>query len=218
MKLNNKIAVVTGGAGGLGIEICRELARQGAHVAILDRPDVIDAASQLNVSGSTAIQLAVDITENAAVEAAFSEIENRLGSIDILVNAAGITGTSRPTHEATEKDFDDVFAVNVKGTFFCSKYAIQSMKRHKTGGAIVNISSTYGVAANADIPLYHATKAAVIMMAKPIVTENWTSAGVIAFGRTWTSAIQASRRPSARAASTKPRCFWVSTSARVRRT
>ncbi|MFI5436636.1 SDR family NAD(P)-dependent oxidoreductase [Rhodococcus baikonurensis] len=115
---------------------------------------------------STAIQLAVDITENATVEAAFSEIQNRLGSIDILVNAAGITGTSRPTHEATEKDFDDVFAVNVKGTFFCSKYAIQSMKRHKTGGAIVNISSTYGVAANADIPLYHATKAAVIMMAK----------------------------------------------------
>ncbi len=83
---------------------------------------------------STAIQLAVDITENATVEAAFSEIQNRLGSIDILVNAAGITGTSRPTHEATEKDFDDVFAVNVKGTFFCSKYAIQSMKRHKTGG------------------------------------------------------------------------------------
>ncbi|MFC9764167.1 SDR family NAD(P)-dependent oxidoreductase [Rhodococcus jostii] len=166
MKLNNKVAVVTGGAGGLGTEISRELARQGAAVAILDRDSVDDVASHVSAEGTKAIQLDVDITNNSEVESAFGEIESLLGPVDILVNAAGITGTSRPTHEATEDDFDDVFAVNVKGTFFCSKYAIRSMLQHKSGGSIVNISSTYGVAANADIPLYHATKAAVLMMAK----------------------------------------------------
>ncbi|MDJ0396729.1 SDR family NAD(P)-dependent oxidoreductase [Rhodococcus sp. G-MC3] len=166
MKLNTKVAVVTGGAGGLGTEISRELARQGASVAILDRDSVDDIASLVSAEGRKAIQLGVDITSNDEVHAAFEQIEQLLGPVDILVNAAGVTGTSRPTHEATEDDFDTVFAVNVKGTFFCSKYAIQSMLSQQGGGSIVNISSTYGVAANADIPLYHATKAAVIMMAK----------------------------------------------------
>jgi NAD(P)-dependent dehydrogenase (short-subunit alcohol dehydrogenase family) len=88
------------------------------------------------------------------------------GPPNVLVNNAAITGTSRLTHEASEADFDEVFAVNVKGTFFCTKYVVAHLLEAGKPGSVVNISSTYGVVGNADIPLYHATKAAVLMMAR----------------------------------------------------
>lgn len=164
--LEGKVAVITGGAGGLGSEIAREFAREGATVAILDREPGTEITEELAAMGAHALAVTVDITRENEVEAAFATIEHRFGPISSLVNAAGIAGSPSPTHEVTEAEFDIVFSVNVKGTFLCTKHALRSMLAGGKGGAIVNIASTYGVAANADIPLYHATKAAGIMMAK----------------------------------------------------
>lgn len=166
LRLENKVALVTGGTGGLGSEIAREFAREGAAVAVIDRAAGDEIVAELVQLGASALALTVDITREPEVEAAVAEIERTLGPINILINVAGIAGSASPTHEATESEFDAVFAVNVKGTFFCTKHVIRGMLEGGRGGSIVNISSTYGVAANADIPLYHATKAAVIMMAK----------------------------------------------------
>jgi len=83
---------------------------------------------------------------------------------DILVNNAGIAGVNKPTHEVTEKEWDDLMAVNVKGVFFCTKHAIPYMKGGR--GSIVNLSSIYGIIGAGDIPPYHASKGAVRLITK----------------------------------------------------
>jgi len=167
-RLSGKVAIVTGGTGGIGQAITELFAREGAKVAVFDveeraAAELLDRVASAN---GRATFHKVDITSAADVERAVQAASDDLGPIDILVNAAAITGTSRLTHEATAEDFEQVFAVNVKGTFLCTKFVVARMLAAGRKGSLVNISSTYGVIGNADIPLYHATKAAVLMMAK----------------------------------------------------
>ena len=167
-RLQGKVAIVTGGTGGIGQAITELFVKEGAKVAVFDVDERAAAGllERIAAVGGQARFLKVDITAPAEVERAVRAAADAFGPIDILVNAAAITGTSRPTHEATAEDFDQVFAVNVKGTFLCTKFAVANMLAAGRRGSVVNISSTYGVVGNADIPLYHATKAAVLMMAK----------------------------------------------------
>ena len=167
-KLGGKSAIVTGGTGGIGQAITELFAKEGAKVAVFDVAESAAAAllDRVAAAGGQAKFLKVDITATADVERAVRAAADAFGPIDILVNAAAITGTSRLTHEATVEDFDQVFSVNVKGTFLCTKFVVANMLAAGRKGSVVNISSTYGVVGNADIPLYHATKAAVLMMAK----------------------------------------------------
>jgi NAD(P)-dependent dehydrogenase (short-subunit alcohol dehydrogenase family) len=167
-RLDKKVAVVTGGTGGIGQAITELFAREGAAVAVFD---VEGAAAgpllgRVQAADGRAAFHKVDITSAAEVERAVQTVAAEFGPIDILVNAAAITGTSRLTHEASAEDFDQVFAVNVKGTFLCTKFVVAQMLASGRKGSVVNISSTYGVVGNSDIPLYHATKAAMLMMAK----------------------------------------------------
>jgi len=159
-RFAGKVAVVTGGRGGIARAVAQAFAREGASVAVFDRE--FDTAHE--VTGTTSY--AVDITRNEAVEAAVRQVEDELGAIDILVNNAGITGTAHPTHEASPEAFDAVFDVNVKGTFLCTKHVVTRMVAAGRPGAVVNISSINALVGNADIPLYHATKAAVSMLAR----------------------------------------------------
>jgi len=156
--LEGKVAIVTGGAGGVGSAVATLFATEGAKVAVFD---VKDQAPE-----GAVFYRKVDISDEDAVRRAVADVAQQVGLPNVLVNAAAITGTGAPTHEANAEDFDKVFSVNVKGTFLCTKYVIAGLLEANAPGAIVNISSTYGVVGNADIPLYHGTKAAVRLLSK----------------------------------------------------
>lgn len=156
--LDGRIAIVTGGAGGVGSAVAGLFAQEGAKVAVFDMKEEGPAGADL--------YRRIDISDENAVRDAVADVNAKVGLPDILVNAAAITGTGAHTHEATAEDFDKVFAINVKGTFLCAKYLIGGLLAAGKPGSIVNISSTYGVVGNADIPLYHGTKAAVRLLSK----------------------------------------------------
>jgi NAD(P)-dependent dehydrogenase (short-subunit alcohol dehydrogenase family) len=189
--LAGKVAIVTGGAGGVGAAVAELFALEGAKVAVFDvKEDGPDAAD---------LYRRVDITNEAEVRAACAEVTAALGLPDVLVNAAAIAGTGAPTHEATVEDFDRVFAVNVKGTFLCAKHFIAGLLASGRPGSIVNISSTYGVVGNADIPLYHGTKAAVRLLSKcdaVAYAEQGIRSNAIILGSTRTEMTIAAMRSS----------------------
>ncbi|MCJ7577849.1 MAG: glucose 1-dehydrogenase [candidate division Zixibacteria bacterium] len=166
-RVEGKVAIVTGGALGIGKASCLLLAKEGAKVAVTD---ILDKEGQKVVkeiknNGGMALFWHLDVSNEKEVQKVFADIHNKLGKIDVLVNNAGIAGVSKPTHEITEEEWDKVMAVNVKGVFFCTKHVIPFMK--KTGdGSIINLSSIYGIVSSPDVPPYHASKGAVRIMTK----------------------------------------------------
>ncbi len=162
-RLAGKVAIITGAAMGIGAAAARRMAEEGARIAVLD----LDAAKGEALAGalSGARFWRCDVTKEAEVSRVFAEVEAAFGRIDVLVNNAGISGTSKPTHEVTEAEWDFVQGVNVKGVFFCTKHAVPAMKR-AGGGSIINLSSIYGLIGAPDNPPYHASKGAVRLMAK----------------------------------------------------
>ena len=162
-----KVAVVTGAALGIGRATSVLLAREGAAVAVTD---VLDAegtalAEAIEAEGGRARYWHLDVAQEAQARSVMGEIVSHFGRLDVLVNNAGISGASRPTHEITEEEWDRVMAVNVKGTFLCTKHAVPHM-REGGGGSVVNLSSIYGMVGAADAPPYHASKGAQRLMSK----------------------------------------------------
>jgi len=166
-RLQGKVCVVTGGALGIGRACVERMAEEGARVAILDMLDEPGhaLADSLKASGRAARYWHVDVADEAGMRQALDEVAAHFGRIDCLVNNAGISGTTAPTHEVTEADWDRVMAVNVKGVFFGTKHAIPHLRR-AGGGSIVNLSSIYGLVGAPDVPPYHASKGAVTLMTK----------------------------------------------------
>ena len=165
-RVKDKVAIVTGGANGIGQATCLLLAQEGAMVAITD---ILDSqgqklAEEIQSKGGMAQFWHLDVSQAAEVKQVFAEIQDRFGKIDVLVNNAGITGVDKPTHEIAEDEWDKVIDVNVKGVFLCTKHAIPYMQ--SSGGSIINLSSIYGLVSAADIPAYHASKGAVRLMSK----------------------------------------------------
>lgn len=159
-RVQDKVAIVTGGAGDLGGAVIRRLAEEGATVVNVDR----DKPEQDWVSAAV-INLVADITDAESVRETVAEATARVGAPDILVNAAGILGRPAPSHEATEDEFDAVFSVNVKGTWLMTKHVVPQMI--KLGrGSIVNFSSIHGLTGGSNVPLYHASKGAVRLLSK----------------------------------------------------
>ncbi len=166
-RVENKAAIVTGGARGIGKATCCVLAEHGAKVAVAD---IIDdegeaVAEEIRENGGDAEYYRLDTSREQEVSDVFKRIRDKFGSIDVLVNNAGISGTNAPTHEISESDWQRVIDINVKGVFLCTKHAVPYMKGNG-GGSIVNLSSIYGIVGAPDLPAYHASKGAVRLMAK----------------------------------------------------
>jgi len=166
-RLANKVAVVLGGAGGIGQAISTGMAAEGAQVAVLDRDDDKGAqvVAAITDKGGEAHYWNVDVSKASVMENVFNEAAEHFGNINVLVNSAGITGSHARAHEATEEDFDLIYAITVKGAWLATKYAVPHMLK-AGGGSVVNISSIMGLVGNVSLPLYSGTKGAVRMMTK----------------------------------------------------
>ncbi|WP_372971815.1 SDR family NAD(P)-dependent oxidoreductase [Marinobacter sp.] len=193
-RLKGKVAVITGGAVGIGAATATRMAEEGAAVAILDCQDREGEAlaSGLSDRGFRAGYWHCDVSSEQEVKQVLDEVADSFGSLTVLVNNAGIAGPNKPTHELTEEEWDAVQNVNVKGVFFCTKHAIPHMKKAGVG-SIINLSSIYGLVSAPDIPPYHASKGAVRLMSKTdallYATEN-IRANSIHPGFIWTPLVE----------------------------
>ncbi len=164
MRVSGKTALITGGASGLGAEIARHFAREGAHVILADIDGEAGAALATEL-GDVARYERLDVTQEANWAGVFSKIS----SLDVLVNNAGIT-TLGSIEDVTLDQFRHEFEIDVVGTFLGCKAGVAKMKGLKDsgGGSIINMSSMCGVKAQADLVAYNSAKAAVTHMTKSV--------------------------------------------------
>ena len=172
-SLEGKVALITGGASGIGLGISRVLVERGAQVAIayLDTGHVEAAQSELQ--GAEAMFVSCDIRSRAAVEAMSASVAERFGSIDILVNSASMTGPPAVAAflECTEEQLNAIVDTNLKGTFHVSQAVARIMAAKGNGGNIVNISSVGAFAGQEFASAYCATKAGQAAMVQTLALE-----------------------------------------------
>ncbi|MFC5752917.1 SDR family NAD(P)-dependent oxidoreductase [Actinomadura rugatobispora] len=168
---SDRVAVVTGGASGLGLSICERLARRGGRVAVLDLDGdaAARAADGLRARGGEAVAGEVDVSDRAAVDRAFDAVRAALGPIEILVTSAGVSGFV-PFDEVTPDDWARTIAVNLTGTFHCLQSAIGDMAA-AGWGRIVTISSAAGQTGVPRQAHYSASKGGVIALTKTVALE-----------------------------------------------
>ncbi len=166
-----KTAIVTGAARGIGQAIALDLAAKGANIVICDLQEewLEETADAVKKTGRKASCKELDVTNHDATQSVFQEIASENGSIDILVNNAGITRDGL-LMRMSEADWDAVLAVNLKGTFNCTKAVTKTMMKQRSG-AIVNIASIIGMMGNAGQANYGASKAGVIAFTKSVAKE-----------------------------------------------
>ena len=166
-RVKDKVAVVTGGALGIGKSVCEILAREGAKIAVTDvlEREGRELAEAITRAGGVARFWKMNVASEADVKSALADVVKAFGRLDAMVNNAGIGGVSKPTTDITEAEWDQVMAVNVKGVFFCTKHSVPYMKQ-AGGGSIINLSSIYGLVGAMDLPPYHASKGAVRLLTK----------------------------------------------------
>ncbi|MFN7668695.1 MAG: SDR family NAD(P)-dependent oxidoreductase, partial [Burkholderiales bacterium] len=171
MRLHQKVAVITGAAGGIGWATAQKFAREGAIVVVVDlKPEAVDrAVRDLQAAGSQARGFALDVTQRPELDAMVMKIREVYGRIDILVNNAGITMDARLV-KMTEEQFDKVINVNLKGVFHCTQAVVELMIAHGSG-VILNASSVVGLYGNFGQTNYAASKFGVIGFAKTWARE-----------------------------------------------
>jgi len=171
VRLQAKVAVVTGGGGGIGAAICREFAAEGARVAVTDLrlPAAEQVAQEIRAGGSLASAWVLDIADRATVERAADEIAVRLGPVDIWVNNAGISRVL-PFMECTDDLWDAILRINLKGTFIGCQTALRQMLPRQRG-VILNISSQSGKAGNSQYAAYCASKFGIIGLTQSLAME-----------------------------------------------
>jgi NAD(P)-dependent dehydrogenase (short-subunit alcohol dehydrogenase family) len=160
----NKVALITGGASGIGEATAIKFANEGAKVVISDIQEekgkqLVDRVKQ---KGGDAIFIKADVSKEEDVRALVKSIVEHYGRLDYAFNNAGIEGEQASTHEATMDNFDKIMQVNVKGVWMCMKYEIEQMLKQGEGGAIVNTSSVAGLVGFPGLAHYTASKHAVI--------------------------------------------------------
>jgi len=170
-RLEEKVAVVTGAARGIGFGIATKYAEEGAQVVIIDLfQDGVDAAvKKLSEQGHKVIGFAADVTDGETIGNIFKQLSKDFGKIDILVNNAGITRDGL-LMKMKESDWDMVMNVNLKGTFICTQKVCRYMMK-KRNGAIINIASVIGLMGNAGQANYAASKGGTIAFTKSAAKE-----------------------------------------------
>jgi len=168
MRLQKRIAIVTGGGRGIGGGIAQRFAREGARVALADIN--MDAAQRAaREIGSSAFAIKVDVSDRNSVEQMVTTVEKQLGPVDILVNNAGVSEVV-PFLELDEATWDKHLDINLKGTFLCSQAVLKRMVRRRSG-KIINISSQSGKKGNIQFEAYCASKFGVIGLTQSMALE-----------------------------------------------
>lgn len=171
MRLDGKVALVTGSARGIGKGIALRFAAEGARVGILDLDaDACQAAvDEIEAAGGTALEVAADISNPAQVEAAVGKLRDRFGAMDVLVNNAAVMPVGA-LHETSLADFDRLMAVNLRGTYLLCAAVIPGMIA-AGGGSIIHIASVTGIIGLPRLAAYSMTKGALIALARAMSTD-----------------------------------------------
>ena len=193
-RLDGKVALVTGGGTGIGRSTAMLFAEEGANVAVnysRSQEDAEKTVADIRGKGRKSLAVCADVSDDSAVRKMVNQVVQELGRLDILVNNAGTTRfvPLENLEELSDDDWDHIFDVNVKGTFYCSRAAIPRMKE-SGGGEIVNVASIAGMTGQGSSIAYAASKAAIISLTKslaisqaPEVRVNSVSPGIV--GTRW---------------------------------
>jgi NAD(P)-dependent dehydrogenase (short-subunit alcohol dehydrogenase family) len=172
MKLLEKVAIVTGGATGNGKAIALGFAKEGASVAIIDIDEggARETADEIKKCGRDSLFLKGDVSASKEVAQAVAATVERFGKIDILVNNAGVLSRVHFL-DITEEEWDKTLRINLKGTFLCSQKVAHEMKKHGSGGAVINIASISGEVARPNTAPYVASKGGVRLLTKAMAVD-----------------------------------------------
>ena len=170
--LTGKVALITGASSGFGRHFARVLADAGAKVGLAARrrEALEETADEVRANGGDAFVALMDVSEVSSIAPALGSVEEALGPIDVLVNNSG-TSSVRPLLEQTEKDWDAVVDVNLKGAFFVATEVARSMRAHGRGGAIINIESILSFRQTGQIAPYAASKAGLTQLTRIMSLE-----------------------------------------------
>jgi NAD(P)-dependent dehydrogenase (short-subunit alcohol dehydrogenase family) len=169
-RFTDKVAFVTGGAGGIGRATALAYAAEGARVADLPGAGHQETASMITTAGGTATAIDLDVSDAAQVVAALDQVVSTWGRLDVAFNNAGLEQTQTLTADLDDAEFDRIMSVDVRGVYLCMKHEIRHMKA-TGGGAIVNTSSGAGVMGISGQAAYAAAKHAVIGLSKSTALE-----------------------------------------------
>lgn len=169
--LSGRVALITGGNGGLGRSMALGLGRAGASVAIFGRNEAKNAAvlAELQAVHVPAAAFRVDMTNDSERDAAFAQVEKTCGPVHVLVNNAGI-GVFKPALEETREGWEETLDINLTSMFLLSKTAARSMRK-RNGGKIINIASMYSLFGSGAVPAYSSSKGAVVQLTKSLAIE-----------------------------------------------
>lgn len=173
-QLKGKTAIVTGGVSGIGLSVAEMLAASGAAVSVWDlKQEAVDATTEaLRGKGAKALGIALDVTDETAVEAAVARTVDELGSVDIAVNNAGIAGPAAISGDYPVDGWRKVIDVNLTSVFLCQRAQIQAMRKAGRGGSIINMASILGQVGYAGSVAYAAAKHGVVGLTQTAAWEH----------------------------------------------
>ena len=170
-RFDGRVVLVTGGSSGIGYAAAKAFLEEGAKVAITGRDAArLQRAEEELARSGTVLAIRGDVAKAEDARRMVTETTKKLGPLDVLVNNAGIY-LNKPIESFSEREYDDVMDINMKGTFLCTKFAIPGMVKRKRG-AIVNVSSDSGLVGAAGSSVYSASKGAMVLFTKSVALDH----------------------------------------------